>query len=247
MKMLAATWQGLNDDAISDGTYWRIALQNAALYADTKNLVARYVRGRTLDVGAGRLAWRPLLKHYSAIYVSSDITREHPDVDVLFDATKPFPFGEEAFDSLFCHSVLEHTREPWQAFCEMWRVLAPGGVAIVSVPFVFYLHGQPHDYYRFSKYGVAYLAERAGFQVAETVSNGGAFHLLLNIPSVIMSALLATIGLKRLIPLVTRFWLALARMLSHRFERDTLFAMNYIAVLRKPALTNRRMSSSAEL
>jgi len=230
---LARNWTRLNEETVGDQRYWTIALQNAAFYADMKPLIARFVSGRTLDIGAGKLAWRPLLKQYGSSYTSGDLNREHPQLDILFDATGSYPFAEGAFDTLFCCSVLEHAREPWHAFDEMWRVLAPGGVAIISVPFVFYLHGQPHDYYRFSKYAIKYLAERSGFEVEEIVTNGGLIQMLLNIPSVTLSTGLFGVGLGRLIPAATRFFLALDKTLSSRLERQGLFAMNHLAVLRK--------------
>ena len=235
MNLIFRAWQRLNDQTIGTDKYWSIALQNAALYADTKPLIARYTRGRTLDIGAGKLAWRSLLKKHSDVYTSSDLTREHAEVDVLFDATKPFPFADKTFDTLFCHSVLEHCREPWNVLPEMWRILDPGGIAIVSVPFVFYLHGQPHDYYRFSRYGLAYLAQRANFEVVEIVTNGGFLQLLMNIPSMALSTMLSMLGLRRMIPPVTRFFLAVDKLLGARLERGGLFAINHLAVLRKPA------------
>ncbi|MFL5733735.1 MAG: methyltransferase domain-containing protein [Chloroflexia bacterium] len=233
--LIAQAWQRLNSRTIGTDLYWSIALQNASLYANTEPLIARYVSGRTLDIGAGKLAWRSTLKRHCERYLSGDLTREHRNIDVLFDATKPFPFADESFDTLFCHSVLEHCQEPWNALPEMWRTLTPGGVAIVSVPFVFYLHGQPHDYYRFSRYGLSYLARRAGFEVTEVVIDGGIVHLILNVPSVLLSSLLSALGLTRLVRPVTRFWLSVARGLSGRLDQDGLFAMNHIAVLRKPA------------
>src|SRR5436190_17872380 len=240
MRQLSTAWNRLNGETVGTDGYWQIALQNAAFYADMKPLVAKYVRGRTLDVGAGRLAWRGLLRYYSSAYFSGDLTREHPELDMLFDATGSYPFADGAFDTVFCCSVLEHAREPWLAFSEMWRVLAPGGMAIVSVPFVFYLHGQPHDYYRFSRYGLTYLAQRANFEVVEIVTNGSLLQLLMNIPSMALSMALSAIGLRPLIPPVTRFFLSIDKLLSPRLERGGLFAMNHLAVLRKPVDTGGR-------
>jgi len=229
---LGSKWAALNEKTVGTKGYWSIALQNAAFYRDMKPLILKYVHGRTLDVGAGRLAWRDALRKKCTTYTSGDLTREHPELDTIFDATGLYPFASESFDTLFCCSVLEHTREPWRAFSEMYRVLAPGGIAIVSVPFVFYLHGQPHDYYRFTRYALTYLAEREGFDVVEIVSNGGLIQLLLNVPSVLLSTLLAAMGLTRLVSPVTRVFLAVERRLS-RLEPAGVFAMNNLAVLRK--------------
>lgn len=233
MDPLRRKWHQLNANTIGSERYWWIALQNAAFFSDMAPLVARYVHGRTLDTGAGRLAWRPLLRRHSTSYVGGDLVREHPELDVIFDATRGLPFADGSFDTLFSCSVLEHTPEPWHALSEMWRVLAPGGTAIVSVPFLFYLHGEPHDYYRFTRYGIAHLVRNTGFQVVEMVSNGGFFHALFNAPSIASSTLLAACGFSGLIPPTTRFWLALAGLLRGRLERDDLFPMNYLTVLRK--------------
>ncbi len=235
--LFTQAWQRLNRETIGSVKYWSIALQNADFYADMEPVIAKYTHGHTLDIGAGQMAWHRLLNQYSTTYTSGDITREHADLDLLFDVTKPLPFEAESFDTLFCCSVLEHTLEPWQAFIEIYRILRPGGTAIISVPFVFYLHGQPHDYYRFTRYGCIYLAQRAGFEIVEIIANGGLFCFLLNVPSMFLSTLWGALRLKWLIHPTTHIWLALARRLDGWFDREGLFAMNHILVLQKQQTT----------
>ena len=202
---LAQAWRRLNTNTIGTDGYWWIGLQNAAFYGDMAPLIAEHARGRTLDVGAGRLAWRNLLMQHVASYFSGDLTREHTDLNVVFDVTQGLPFADATFDTLFCCSVLEHAPEPWGALSEMYRVLVPGGIAIVSLPFLLHLHDEPHDYYRFTRYGIEHLAERAGFQVAQSVVNGGLFHLILNLPSVVLSTIWETVRLRALIRPTTLF------------------------------------------
>jgi len=48
-----------------------------------------------------------------------------------------------------------------------------GGVAIYSVPFIWHLHEEPRDFYRFSKYGLKYLFEKAGFEIVEIKALSG--------------------------------------------------------------------------
>ena len=240
---LSKRWQLLNNQTIGTNHYWTIALQNADFYADMAPLIRRYVSGRTLDVGAGKLAWRTLLSEQSSSYISGDLTKEHADIDVLFDATAEYPFADRAFDTVFCCSVLEHVMEPWHALSEMWRVLVPGGTLIISVPFVYYLHGQPHDYYRFTRYGVTYLAKQAGFDVERMVANGGLTTLLLNIPSTALSIVLTTIRLGSIIPFATRLFMFLNTKVGKRLEPGGLFTMNHIAVLRKPVIAADKPSA----
>jgi SAM-dependent methyltransferase len=229
---LTRAWSRLNAETVGTDRYWSLALQAAVVYADVAPLVARYVYGRVLDIGAGKLAWRPLLRRFARRYVSGDMVLEHAELDVLFDATAPLPFVDAAFDSVFCCAVLEHTTDPWKVLGEVERVLAPGGIAIVLVPFVFYLHGQPHDYYRFTGYGLRYLAERAGFEVLEIRQSGSLVDLVLNVPSVLLSVAWAQLGLPALIAPTTRAWTFLARRAAG-LDRGGLFTMNVIGVLRK--------------
>ncbi len=52
---------------------------------------------------------------------------------VINDASE-VPFAEGSFDSVVCIEVLEHLFAPLLALREAHRVLAPGGVLIVTVP-----------------------------------------------------------------------------------------------------------------
>jgi SAM-dependent methyltransferase len=43
-------------------------------------------------------------------------------------------FADGAFDFVITQDVLEHVADPWRAFEEIWRVLAPGGRHVFTVP-----------------------------------------------------------------------------------------------------------------
>lgn len=45
-----------------------------------------------------------------------------------------YPFADAAFHAVVCSDVIEHVREPHTLLTEMWRVLAPGGVAVITTP-----------------------------------------------------------------------------------------------------------------
>ncbi|MBI5569085.1 MAG: class I SAM-dependent methyltransferase [Desulfomonile tiedjei] len=226
-------WRKLNAETIGTDAYWWIAVESATFYEDMKRVVEQYAYGRALDAGAGRLAWRELLSRHVGTYLSGDLNVEHDQLDVVFDLTARFPFPDGSFDTLFCCSVLEHAPEPWDAFSEMSRVLTRGGVAIVSLPFLLHLHDEPHDYYRFTRYGIEYLASKAGFEVKEVVVNGGLFHLVLNVPSIVLSIVWQALGARFLIRPTTRFWVALAKTFDRWSGLGDSFASNYIVILRK--------------
>jgi SAM-dependent methyltransferase len=230
--MLAQLWRRLNKETIGTESYWWISLKNAAFYRDMTPLISKCARGRCLDVGAGRLAWREILSRYVDHYTSGDMLVEHQDLDVVFDCTRGLPFADKSFDTVFCCAVLEHALEPWEALSEFRRILVPHGVAIVAVPFLENLHDEPYDYYRFTRYGAAHLANRAGFEVEEIVVNGGFFHLVLNVPSVVFSSVCELLGYHGPITPASRLGLALASGLDRLFRLKEPFASNYLMVLR---------------
>jgi len=74
-----------------------------------------------------------------------DICRKN---DGIIDAT---------YDFIVCTEVLEHTLQPFSALVELWRMLKPGGVIFVSVPFNFRIHGPLPDCWRFTEHGLRAL------------------------------------------------------------------------------------------
>jgi len=225
-------WRQLVSDSIGTDKYWSASVLNKSFFDDMRPLIAQYARGCTLDLGAGRLAWRDVLQSYIGNYISGDIAVWHTDQDLIFDATGALPFRDASFDTVFCCSVLEHDPEPWDALVETRRVLTPDGCAIISLPFVLHLHDEPHDYYRFTKYGLKHLATHAGFKVEAIVENGGFFHLLMNPASMIISVLLVKLRLGALLSPISKCWVGIAKFLDGLLGMRKAFASNYIAVLR---------------
>lgn len=71
----------------------------------------------------------------------------------------------ERFDVVVCTEVLEHTLQPFDAVNEIQRILKPGGVAIVSTPYNFRIHGPLPDCWRFTEHGLRALFK--DFEIAE--------------------------------------------------------------------------------
>ena len=46
---------------------------------------------------------------------------------------------------------------------EAFRILKPGGAIVLQVPWQWRVHEAPHDYFRYTPYGLKYLFEKAGF------------------------------------------------------------------------------------
>jgi len=115
--------------------------------------------GLTLDLGAQT---GPYAAHFPR-RIALDL-RAGPGVDVLGDALA-LGIASASVDVVLCTEMLEHVTEPQRAVNEMHRVLKPGGTLLLTTRFLFPIHDAPHDYFRFTKYGLRHLLR--AFEILE--------------------------------------------------------------------------------
>lgn len=65
-------------------------------------------------------------------YTTTDLNS--PIADVKADICN-LPFKDNQFDFIICNHVLEHIPDDTKAMEEIYRVLAPGGTAVLQVPY----------------------------------------------------------------------------------------------------------------
>ena len=196
--------------------------------------VNRHARGRLLDVGCGERPYAQELKEGAGAVVGLEPDRDRygetpPEV---WGSALELPFRDESFDTVFSSQVLEHVPEPAQMVAEIGRVLRPDGYLILTAPHIWGIHEEPHDYFRFTGFGLEHLARRAGLEPLSArpmagywVTAGARFCYYLQ--------QFEKVGLRLLIrPLYAVVQLvALVLDRLHRVESD---AWNFILVARKP-------------
>ena len=124
------------------------------------------LRGEILDVGCGTKpyrVWVPATRYVGLDYDTPQ-RRAVGVADVYYDGGR-FPMCDGTFDGVLCTQVLEHVFNPEEFLREISRVLRPGGVLVLTVPFVWDEHEQPHDFGRYSSFGLRALLARTGFEV----------------------------------------------------------------------------------
>lgn len=113
---------------------------------------------RIIEIGSkdygSTIPWRKAFP--DSDYVGIDL-EEGPGVDMTLDITVEGCEVPEPADMLICCSVLEHVKRPWIAAANLERMVVPGGLMYVSVPWVWRYHPYPDDYFRFSFNGVREL------------------------------------------------------------------------------------------
>lgn len=79
-------------------------------------------------------------------YIGCDI-RPGPGVDRILDVTQT-RLPDHAAGAVFAIETLEHVLEVQKAFQEMYRILRPGGMIVLTCPFHFAIHDYPDDFWR---------------------------------------------------------------------------------------------------
>lgn len=215
--------------------YFSLSPTRLSLVKKLLPLLKKWMQGRCLDAGAGKMVFAAPLRKIVSEYYAMDLK---PRVGLqVVGSVLQTPWRDEVFDSVLCTQVLEHVPEPETALREFYRCLKPEGVLILSVPHLAYLHNEPHDYFRFTHYALRFLLERIGFTNVEVYPAGGLLSFLGHVPSMLLKAVFYPI------PVVNQWVIRLNAILSslivrvdERVDSHKLFALKYIAVARKPML-----------
>jgi len=127
-----------------------------------------------MDIGCGNRPYQNLFPQVDS-YVGID--RQNPEADVIAQASR-LPIRSDSIDVVLCNQVIEHDPRPDQILAEIFRILKTGGLLILSAPQMGRLHGEPEDYYRFTKWGLNYLLTHEGFEIEVMEPHGGIFRAL---------------------------------------------------------------------
>lgn len=130
---------------------------------------ASYVTGDVLVLGAGMTDYRNVFPNAKSV-VNTDFDVLGPHIDMCLDA-HALPLEAQRYDYVVAIEVFEHLHDPKQACNEIYRVLKKGGVFLITIPFLFRIHGDPSDYTRFTEHGLATMLSR--FANTELSSYGG--------------------------------------------------------------------------
>jgi SAM-dependent methyltransferase len=97
--------------------------------------------------------------------------------DVLADVGH-VPFADTTARSVICTDVLEHVPDPESIVVEAYRILKPGGLFVLSMPFIGYVHADPYDFQRYTAHKLDLLLSEAGFQDIEIQAMGHYYTVL---------------------------------------------------------------------
>ena len=123
------------------------------------------IGGMAVDCGSGSRSYR------SEHLVQTEI-KPYDNVDLLA-VNQRLPFSDNSFDAVLSLDVLEHVTDPFAGARELARVLKPGGLLFVNVPFLQVEHGYPHHYFNATRMGLRQLFDGILTPEVHGVPGGG--------------------------------------------------------------------------
>lgn len=187
-----------------------------------------HAHGRLLDIGCGNKPYEKMFHGRISEHVGCDVVQSsESQADVVCLATH-LPFKDASYDTVLMTQVIEHVADHQAMLREAYRVLQNDGVLILSGPMYWPLHEEPHDFFRFTEYGLRFLLKNVGFTEIEITNNGGKWALCGQV-------LVHTITNTRLYRgLLIR---AINRIFAYLDDRRParINPMNYVVVAKKPS------------
>lgn len=130
--------------------------------------VARHLermRGYVYDLGCGIRPYEPEIRGHAERYIGVDWSNSLHGLqaDIAADLNGKLPIEDEVADTVVSFQVMEHLCEPQIMLGEAHRILKPGGNILLTVPFQWWIHEAPYDYFRYTRHGLEYMFSKAGY------------------------------------------------------------------------------------
>ncbi len=156
--------------------------------------ISSLARGSTvLDLGGNKIRKRggfDIGRYGLKVIYANLSTEKQPDAQA--DGGR-VPFADECFDVVICAEVLEHVWEPESVLKNIFRVLKPSGRVFITTPFMYRVHGDPQDFYRYTDYYWHCALQEIGFRSIVVERQG----LFFSVMADILKQYIAEIGLGR--------------------------------------------------
>jgi len=91
-------------------------------------------------------------------YVGCDL-RPGPGVDVIMNVEKT-TLADNSIGTVLIIDTLEHVKNVYKAMDEIYRILKPNGIVIMTSVMLFPIHAFPNDYWRFTPKAFELLLEQ---------------------------------------------------------------------------------------
>ena len=130
-----------------------------------------------LDLGAGSKgssSYHNIIPNFDnkQVYSIDAVFDKHPTI--VANVEQSLPLRDELFKTVLVLNLLEHIYEYRKLLDEVFRILEKRGNIYIAVPFLFRVHGDPGDFYRFTGAAIEKNLKDVGFSDVqiETLGSG---------------------------------------------------------------------------
>jgi SAM-dependent methyltransferase len=203
---------------------------------DYLNLVPKYAT--ILDVGCGTGPYWALRPDVN--WLGLDIYPS-PNSNFVIEPNGTFPIEKNSIEYVLCTQVLEHVQNPKLSISEIFRILKPGGIAIVNMPFIYPFHGMPDDSRRWTTTELIFAFR--DFEIIESGGIGGIGSSLVTLWLNFCEYKLVQTTIGKLLKIIATpalwfqsFILNLAGRCVDKIDSTSSFPTNTFIVVRKPLI-----------
>jgi len=147
-----------------------------------------YYNGIVLDIGGRERNIFKILKKKVDKWIIVDLDKKHKP-DLILDVSNMKEIDTSSIDVINAIELFEHVKLIKKAIKECYRILKNNGYLICSVPFLFYIHGAPNDYQRWTYLKWNQELKSAGFRIEKFIIMGRYFTHLTDTIKIFMNYL----------------------------------------------------------
>ncbi len=140
-----------------------------------------------------------------------------------------------SFDTVIATDVIEHLHDPYEFLRSSARILKEDGKLIVGVPFLYWVHEAPHDYFRYTRYALEKMTSDSGLQLVELYPFGGPLEVLFDLVAKIAGSKMRATGI---VNFFASWILSIPAIRNASGSKADKVPLGYILVAEKPKLAD---------
>lgn len=201
-----------------------------------------YIKGIVIDVGGGENVGSGNFRLPEEETKIISLNRDIQSVPNIVGDAEVIPLKGNVADVVLCLETLEHIANPGKALAEIYRIIKKGGFLVLSMPFLYKIHGAPFDFQRYTGDKFKKILKDNGFSVRVLKKQGYFFTTMYDLwktalakarSNIILFGILAPLGIISLLLMRLLIPLEHTRFIKHS-KIMTDFTEGFFVICQKP-------------
>jgi SAM-dependent methyltransferase len=172
--------------------YWHLRQVRQGVEEFVRRYGSEIRGGQAVDYGAGRSPYTPFFEAAGCQVLPANLEQEEPH-HLKIGPDGRVPVEDASMAAVISTQVLEHVAEPRPYLQEVFRMLRPGGVFLLTTHGAWPYHPIPGDYHRWTLQGLVYECTQVGLIVESCEPCGGILAHATHLRSTVLGGMLRRI------------------------------------------------------